>query len=280
MFAKLVVDLFAEVAILGEIFEEEKVVKGFSKYMVAVMLLGMSGCATPTGNSPAKSTALESYNRAMFGFNNKVDKYVIRPIAKGYRAVTNEFVRQRVSNFFNNIEEPVSAVNHILQGEFENSGNNLGRFVLNTTLGGIGLFDVATKVGLEPKKTGFDETLATWCVPDGPFIILPIMGPSTPRAATGFVVDGYSSPMFWIAEESNGEDAWLVYYGASGLKYVNLMAENLKMLESLEEGAVDYYETIKSAYLQNRGKMRRCGKRVVNETPEYDFDMDDMEDDE
>lgn len=214
----------------------------------------------------------------MFGFNHKLEKYVFRPVARGYRAVTNEFVRQRVTNFFNNIEEPVSAVNHILQGEFQDTGTNLGRFVLNTTLGGVGLFDVASEVGLEKKKTGFDETLATWCVPDGPFIVLPVFGPSTPRAATGFVVDGYSSPMFWIAEESNGEDAWLVYYGASGLKYLNLLAENLKMLESLEEGSVDYYEAVKSMYLQNRGRAKRCGGPAPENASEYDFDMDDMDD--
>ncbi len=254
--------------------------KAFSKYIVYILFLCLGGCAgAPQAENPEEISALEEYNRAMFSFNNKLDKYVIRPVAKGYRAVTNEFVRQRVTNFFNNIEEPVSAVNHALQGEFENSGNNLGRFVLNTTLGGVGLFDVASKVGLEQKKTGFDETLADWCVPDGPFIILPVMGPSTPRAAAGFVVDGYSSPMYWAAQESDGEDAWAVYYGAAGLKYLNLMAENIKMLESLEEGSVDYYEAMKSAYLQNRGKIKRCGETSNNNTPEYDFDMDDMEDD-
>lgn len=252
-------------------------VTGFSKYIAVLVIAGLSGCASAAKNEMAgESNSLESYNRAMFSFNNKLDKYVIRPVAKGYRAVTNEFVRQRVTNFFNNIEEPVSAVNHILQGEFENSGNNLGRFVLNTTLGGVGLFDVASTVGLEQKKTGFDETLASWCVPDGPFIVLPVMGPSTPRAATGFVVDGYSSPMYWAAQESDGEDAWTVYYGAAGLKYLNIMAENIKMLESLEEGSVDYYEAVKSAYLQNRGKIKRCGE-IDGETPEYDFDMDDMD---
>ena len=104
--------------------------------------MGLSGCAT--GHLSENDTSLERYNRAMFSFNNKIDKYVIRPVAKGYKAVTNEYVRGRVSNFFNNIEEPVSAANHILQGEFSASGNNLGRFVVNTTLGIVGLFDVAT----------------------------------------------------------------------------------------------------------------------------------------
>ena len=253
----------------------------FSKCVAILTICGLCGCAgtkESLNKQPDEVSGLENYNRAMFTFNNKVDKYVLRPAAKGYKAVTNEYVRQRVSNFFNNIDEPISAVNHLLQGEFLNSGNNLGRFAVNTTLGIVGLFDVASSFGMEKRKTGFDETLASWCVPDGPFIILPIMGPSTPRAATGFVVDGYSSPAYWMAQESGGEDAWLVYYSASGLKYLNLYAENMSMLESLEEGSVDYYEAVKSMYLQNRKKIKTCGEEH-QETPDYDFDMGDMDED-
>lgn len=274
----LVVDLFGKAVILGKKYGgtvSDKLIK----YVAMLFFCGLSGCASVSSEPQEEDkTILESYNRAMFSFNDKLDKFIIRPVAKGYRAVTNEFIRERVSNFFNNIDEPISAVNHILQGDFKNTGNNLGRFTINTTLGGAGLFDVASKVGLEKKKTGFDETLATWCVPDGPFIILPVFGPSTPRAAAGFVADGYTSPMYWVANESGGEDKWLAYYSASGLKYINIMAENIKFLESLEEGAVDYYETVKSAYLQNRGKLKKCSDVAKDAAPEYDFDMGDMED--
>ena len=241
-------------------------------YAAVLLFLGLSGCATSSQND--NGGALESYNRAMFNVNNKIDKYVVRPVAKGYRAVTNEYVRTRVSNFFNNIGEPVSAINHVLQGKFSGSGNNLGRFVINTTLGGVGLYDVASKLGLERDATGFDETLATWCVPDGPFVVLPLIGPSTPRAAVGFAVDGHSTPSYWLARESNDDNAWAVYYGVTGLKYVNLMAQNLTLLESLEEGSVDYYEAIKSTYMQNRNKLKVCGNQVVEAQGDYDFDMD------
>ncbi|MBP5698586.1 MAG: VacJ family lipoprotein [Alphaproteobacteria bacterium] len=219
-------------------------------------------------------SALESYNHAMFNFNNKVEKAVIRPVAKGYRAITNDYIRQRVTNFFNNISEPVSAANHLLQGEWHNAAQNVSRLMINTTIGGLGLYDVAAKAGLEQKPTGFDETMAAWCVPDGPYIVLPLIGPSTPRAATGWVADGYSSPAYWVASESDGEDAMLVYYGANGLKYLNKYATNLKLLEGLEESAVDYYETVKAIYLQNRGKIKTCGKVSAENTPDYDFDMD------
>ena len=94
--------------------------------------MGLSGCASSTHNGVEESR-LEQYNRAMFNFNNKVDKYVVRPVAKGYKAITNKYIRTRISNVFNNIEEPVSAVNHVLQGRLKESGGNLGRFVVNTT---------------------------------------------------------------------------------------------------------------------------------------------------
>lgn len=273
----LIVDLFGKGDIfIKNIFIEGKVDNKFYICAVLGVFLSCSGCASSAVNKE-NGDMLESYNRTMFSFNSKLERYVMRPVANGYRTVTNEFVRRRISNFFNNIEEPISAVNHVLQGEFSKSGNDLGRFVINTTLGGVGLFDVASDVGLEREKTGFDQTLANWCVPDGPFVVLPVFGPSTPRAATGFVVDGYSSPMYWAAQESGGEDAWLVYYGMSGLKYLNLYAENVKLLESLEEGSVDYYETMKSAYLQNRKNIKSCAKPQEDAVADYDFDMEDFE---
>ena len=240
-----------------------------------LVLLGLGGCSsTKVGQQEG---GLEAYNRAMFSFNNKIDKFVVRPVAKGYRAVTNKYIRSRVSNFFNNISEPISAANHILQGDFSASGSNLGRFVLNTTLGVAGLFDVATSVGVEKNKTGFDETMAVWCVPDGPFVVLPFVGPSTPRSTLGFVADAYSSPAYWIANDAGDDDAKTIYYASAGLKYLNLMAENLSFLESLEEGSLDYYESVKSAYLQNRNKIAGC-KGNIESAPSYDFVMDDMED--
>ena len=164
--------------------------------------------------------------------------------------------------------------NHLLQGDIHSSAENLARFMINTTIGGLGLYDVAAKAGLGKNVTGFDETLATWCVPDGPYLVLPVMGPSTPRAAAGWVADGYSSPTYWIANESSDKHADSIYYGVSSLKYLNKYAENLKLIEGLEESSVDYYETIKSAYLQNRGKIKVCGKAKESSASNYDFDMD------
>ena len=247
-----------------------------------LMLIGfLAGCTSSSSKESADMSALESYNHSMFKFNNVVDKTILRPVAKGYKAVTNDYLRQRITNFFNNIAEPISAANHLLQGDLQGVSENISRFMVNSTIGGLGLYDVAAKAGLNKNKTGFDETLASWCVPDGPYIVLPIMGGSTPRAATGFVADGYTSPGYWIAHESNGDDAMLVYYGAAGLKYLNIYAENLKILEDLEENSVDYYEAMKSMYLQNRAKIKGCKfikKQEDNASLSYDFDMD-MDDD-
>lgn len=250
------------------------------KKMFFCGILLLNGCASVANNptSETDNSALETYNHAMFNFNNKLEKFVIKPVAKGYKAVTNKYVRQRVTNFFNNLEEPVSAVNHLLQGEMHNTAQNISRFMINTTIGGLGLYDVAAKAGLEAKKTGFDETMATWCVPDGPYIVLPVIGPSTPRAATGFVADGYTAPAYWVANESDGEDAMLVYYGAAGLKYLNKYAENMALLEGLEKSSVDYYEAVKTMYMQNRGRLKACGTKTAQASNDYDFDMDMDED--
>lgn len=260
------------------VIKEDKVSKSFVKYVLLAGFLCLSGCATTTTHSGGDISALEKYNHAMFNINDKIDKAIFRPVAKGYRAVTNKFARQRVTNFFSNIAEPVSAANHVLQGDFHDSAQNVSRFMINSVVGLGGLFDVASKVGLEQKKTGFDETMSVWCVPDGPYIILPILGPSTPRAATGLVADSYSDPAYWIVKEKGDDKAMLAYYGATGLRYINLMAENLPLLESLEESSVDYYEAMKSSYLQNRSKMKRCSyKKTAEAAPNYDFDMDDDE---
>ncbi len=245
------------------------IIKNFI-FVVGVIFF-ITGCSS-TSTSTKPIGALETYNHAMFNINNKIDKAVIRPLAKGYRAITTEYIREHIGNVFHNLEEPIYFVNNILQGEFSNSGVNLGRFVMNTTIGIGGVFDVASTLDMKRDKTGFDETLANWCVPDGPYIVLPILGPSTPRATVGWVADKYTSPSYWVAENSDN-DVKNIYYATAGLKMLNFYADHLTMLESLEEGSIDYYESVKAAYLQSRGRFTSCGRKQ-EETPSYDFDMD------
>lgn len=131
----------------------------------SLIALTTASCATQNdknahGIPQEENGALETYNRGMFKFNYQVDKYVLKPVAKGYRAVTTPYVRERVNNALANIKEPISAFNHILQGEFRESGINLSRLVINTTLGLVGMYDVAGGWGLQQSKAGFDDTLA------------------------------------------------------------------------------------------------------------------------
>lgn len=226
------------------------------------------------------NSALETYNRAMFDFNTAVDDYFFKPIAKGYRAITNNFIRERVHNFFENLREPASAINHTLQGNLADSGKSIGRFAINTTLGLLGTFDVASGWNLTKNKTGFDATLAKWCVPDGPFIILPLLGPSTPRNTVGLAGDALANPTYWAdyyATFGKDWERYSFYYGLTALGFISLREENLEFLDNLTATSVDVYGTIKSAFIQNRLKLNACSK-PNDEPASYDFDFDDEED--
>lgn len=244
---------------------------------VLLMLATIVLCSCSIGTENNGDSALETYNRAMFDFNYQVDKKVMLPIATGYKKVTNEFVRNRVGAFFNNLEEPAYMVNHLLQGEVKNTGISAGRFVINSTLGLLGTFDVAAGWGLEIKKTGFDATLAKYCVPDGPFIIIPLVGPATPRYVAGWTADAYLSPLYWALINSDGEKSDTIVWGATAVKYINLRAKNMELLKSLEQGSVDFYEATKSAFMQNRQKfVSLCAKQEeASGALSYDFDFEE-----
>lgn len=249
-------------------------------------LAALGACATnPNGTKMKASdeeTKLEVYNRAMFNFNYQVDKMVLKPVAKGYKAITTQGIRNRVTNFFNNLEEPAYAINNLLQGKVKDSGASVARFAVNSTLGLLGTFDVAEGWGLEKKKNSFDATMAMYCTPDGPFFVMPIIGPSTPRYLVGWGVDAFADPMYWALWDKQDED-WGVAlsYGATGLKYINKRAENLELLDGLEASSVDFYATVKSAFLQNRQKFQSLCAAQNEEgtaTASYDFDFEDDED--
>lgn len=231
-----------------------------------------SACATKNinGDVHVDEDMFESYNRAVFKFNYGFDKYILRPVAEGYRDVTNEFTRERVSSVLSNIKEPIYIGNHLLQGDLKQTGISLARFGVNTTLGLLGMFDVAEGWGLKKKASGFDETLAKWCVPDGPFIMLPFLGPSTPRAATGLAADSVMNPVYWATyNDANVKDK--VAYSYMAINAISLREANLEFLDELERGSVDFYSTMRSAYIQNRKKM---GCNVVDsDTQSYDFDF-------
>ena len=177
------------------------------RFTVAVMVACVAACASSATEQHEYDDPFEGYNRAMFSFNYQVDKYVIKPVAEGYRAVTTPFIRERISSVIDNLKEPISAGNHLLQADPEASVKSLSRFVINSTLGLVGMFDVAEGWGLPKDKTTFNETFAKWCIPQGPFIVLPLLGPSTPRAATGMALDFVFDPVYWATyQDANVHD--------------------------------------------------------------------------
>ncbi len=249
------------------------------KNIIGAALVALLTVSMPALAANEDDSALEKYNRAMFEFNTGFDDYVMKPVAKGYRAVTTEFIRQRVRNFFENLKEPVFAINHTLQAQPSATGKSLGRFIINSTLGLLGTFDVASGWGLEKNKTDFDKTLAAWCVPDGPFFMLPILGPSTPRHTVGIAGDVMMHPITWADYYTTFNQDWerySFYYGLTALGFVSLREENLEFLDDLTKNSVDAYSTIKSAFIQNRLKLNVCADKNAEAAPaSYDFDFDE-----
>lgn len=238
--------------------------------LVTLMMLATASCATASGaDRHDPSDPYEGFNRAMFNFNMKLDKYILKPVAQGYRTITTPDIRERVRNAFSNIKEPISAVNQILQGEFKRSGTSVGRFVINSTLGLAGTFDVASAWGLKNHPDGFEETLAKWCVPSGPYLVLPFVGSTTPRAFAGEMVDSFTSPMYWLTEDR--EDGYYAYGGYVVVKTIVNREAYLDLSDDLERNSVDFYTTLKSAYMQNKSKLNSCSDESQ---ASYDFDFD------
>ena len=238
---------------------------------MAVMVACVAACASSATEQHEYDDPFEGYNRAMFSFNYQVDKYVIKPVAEGYRAVTTPFIRERISSVIDNLKEPVSAGNHLLQADPEASVKSLSRFVINSTLGLVGMFDVAEGWGLPKDKTTFNETFAKWCIPQGPFIVLPLLGPSTPRAATGMALDFVFDPVYWATyQDANVQDK--ASWGYASAQGITAREAALDILDDLERNSVDFYATMRSAYLQNQSKLK-CFNDVSKDENTYDFDF-------
>ena len=208
------------------------------RFTVAVMVACVAACASSATEQHEYDDPFEGYNRAMFSFNYQVDKYVIKPVAEGYRAVTTPFIRERISSVIDNLKEPVSAGNYLLQADPEASVKSLSRFVINSTLGLVGMFDVAEGWGLPKDKTTFNETFAKWCIPQGPFIVLPLLGPSTPRAATGMALDFVFDPVYWATyQDANVHDK--ASWGYAIAQGITVREAALDILDDLERNSVE-----------------------------------------
>lgn len=237
----------------------------------------VSGCALH-GNTDHSVDTFEGYNRAMFKFNYQVDKYILRPVAEGYRAITNQPVRESIRGVLSNVREPLSSLNHLLQGDIKGSGISLSRFVVNTTLGLGGLFDVAEGWGLKKDTASFNQTLAKWCIKDGPYIVLPFIGPATARSTAGWLFEIALDPVYWATQHNGSlKDRASISYGI--MQAVTLKEVTMVVTDDLERNSVDYYTTMRSAYLQNQKKLK-CFNDTTSETDNYDFDFGIDDEDE
>lgn len=229
--------------------------------LVAIALVFLAGCAS-TGKNPADPW--ESYNRKVFAFNDALDRGVVKPVTKGYQAVTPDVVEQGVSNFFANLDDVGSSINNLLQGRLIASGSDVLRVVINSTVGFGGLVDVATHAGLTKHDEDFGQTFAVWGAKPGPYVMLPFFGPSTVRGAVGFAFDTATAPLLLVEKESTKNQLML-------LELIDTRAGLLKAEAVIGNDFFDRYATIRNAYLQHRNILVHNGHPPVEESAEDDL---------
>jgi len=226
----------------------------FIKKVLTAVLLTFA-CAAPVmaAEDNAPSDPLEPVNRVIFSFNEGVDVVFIEPLAKLYRFILPDYVLARVDHFFVNIEEPLSTVNYALQGNFSEAGDSLLRFVVNSTVGIGGLWDVMGDQS-EDKLTGFGDTLGRWGVGPGPYLVLPLIGPSDFRDVVGLTADYYSDPVR-IAMHGGSLDIdnpETLYTVLKVTEDFDARSRLLKQIDDLRKNSLDFYATARSIYLQRR----------------------------
>ena len=202
-------------------------------------------------------------NRGLWAFNDTLDRWLLRPIARGYRAITPDPIEEGLSNFFDNLQVPGTAMNQLLQGKPRETASDAGRFLLNSTLGVLGIFDVATGMGFPQHDEDFGQTLAVWGVAQGPYFVIPIRGPSTVTHAGGMFVDALTNPIGYI-NDVRARNITL------GLYFLDLR-KRLLSAEVLVQG--DEYLFVRDAFLQRRDFLILDGQ--IEDDPFMDFEDDE-----
>jgi len=234
----------------------------------------LNATRTPPAGAYAgpESDPLEGYNRFMFMMNDFFDVWLLEPAAKSYKYVVPRQGRNGVRNFIDNLMEPLTFVNEILQGEGTKAGQTVFRFTVNTIGGVGGIFNVADDIGYERRQEDFGQTLAVWGVPAGPYVVLPLLGPSNVRDTVGFAGDIFLNPVYWVAEEHDQED-WAV--AGNVLSIIDHRSRNIERVQNIKEDSLDYYATVRSLYKQNRQaeiENRNDPKINFDTLPSYEFE--------
>lgn len=233
----------------------------------------VSGCASTqpitkgdgvSAATPNSVDPYEGFNRSMYGFNLTVDKYLLKPVADSYRFVTPNFMQSGVTNFFNNLKGINVVLNDLLQGKFEQGAADTGRFLTNSTFGVLGLFDVATDMGLQANVEDFGQTLAVWGVDQGPYLVLPLLGPTTLRDGGGIIVDRAANPGTYVP-------------GTGIIEGISERANAEGALNFIDEAALDPYIFTRESFLQYRRNLINDGKADIDS---LDLDIDAAFDEE
>jgi phospholipid-binding lipoprotein MlaA len=229
---------------------------------VLVALVLLASCAARRPDA-AEHDPWEGLNRKMFVFNDKLDVYALEPAATGWSKVTPLRLRTSISNFFSNLRFPIVTANDLLQGKVLAAGNDIGRFAVNTTVGVLGFFDPASGWGLERRDEDFGQTLGVWGVPSGPYLVIPLLGPSTVRDAAGQAVDVAFAVTPWFV------DTWILV-AARMFDAVDERSLYLQEVRDAKRSALDYYTFVRNAYLQRRhAQLQDSAVNVDNEEELY-----------
>jgi phospholipid-binding lipoprotein MlaA len=242
---------------------------GLSDLLLCSALV-LSGCASQPSTQPSSQQQVTTYeeefndpfedaNRKIFAFNQFVDRNAIVPVAKAYRAALPDPVRDSLRDFLNNLREPLVFVNDTLQGQFQRAGETLGRFVINSTFGMGGVVDVAGRWGVPFHEADLGLTLGTWGVPEGPYLVVPILGPSTPRDLGGQVAEGFGDPWTIIVTGTPYTLYWIPFV-RGGVAGIDTRSRYIETLADIERTSLDYYATIRSLYRQRRAALIRHEK--------------------
>lgn len=251
---------------------------------ISFLILLTAGCAA-VPKDPAALAAyqeandpLEPMNRKIFAFNMAADKYALRPVVKGYRKITTPGFRSKVRTFLSNLKTPLTVVNDLLQLNFKNAGRDLSRFVINSTIGFLGVYDVADRMGIAPNYQGFGTTMAVWGIPSGPYLVLPLLGPSNVRDFAGTAANVAFDPFTYISYQNDNDDVTRAFFIADVVEAVAAYENSLELLDEGRKSSLDFYAYMRSMYQQYRKKTIENAKGTKTDEDgkaAYEFSLED-----
>ena len=243
--------------------------KQFAMQLVGFLLAAaLGGCAATSATVSDERDPWEGWNRDVQDFNDNLDEYVMKPVAKGYRWIMPSFADRGVTNFFSNIDDIGVTINDLLQFKLAQTGSDGARFLVNTVAGIGGLIDVASMLDLPKHNEDFDQTLGVWGMSTGPYLVLPLFGPSSPRGVGGLIGDAAMNPMTYVG-------SGYITGGLFALDATDQRSDHLSTEKIATEAAIDRYEFFKNAYFQQRRYLVLDGNVPEEDELDLDIDFDD-----